>query len=405
MTSNLTRRGVMVASMALLGISISLTSCKKDDEPAVDCKPTLDDRIASLDLQGIPSVTDPADNASSAEKVALGRLIFWDPIVGGMKDMACATCHHPDFAYTDGLDLAIGVNGLGLGPDRQENAGGLPITIDRVPRNSPTVLNAAYNGMVNPDSYSPENAPMFWDSRKLSFEEQCQGPPASRSEMRGDAYPEELAFDSIMARLASIPEYVTLFDAAFGGGASSVVTENYAKALGAFERTLVTDNSPYLRYLGGELDALTDQQKEGLLLFNGKAQCVNCHSGPMMSDYNHHAVGVVDNPDHPEGTDSGKDELYKFRTPSLHNVAITGPYMHNGMLTTLEEAVVHMASGISDNENVTTGMLDPDFESVDLTDSEVASIVAFLESLTDTDFDTTIPSSVPSGLPVGGSIQ
>ncbi len=365
----------------------------------------LDELIAELDLEALPTVSDPADNATSQAKVDLGKILFWDPIVGGEKDVACATCHHPSLGYSDGLDIAIGVNGTGLGATRTENSGGLGLTIERVGRNSPSVLNAAYNGMTSLGNYSPENAPMFWDSRMHSLEAQCQGPPTSRSEMRGDAYTEEATFDSIMARLAAIPEYVTMFDAAFGGGAAAITRKNYAKAIGAFERTIVTDNSPYLQYLGGQLSALTDQQKNGLLLFFDKAGCGQCHSGPMLSDFDFHALGVADNPSHPVGTDAGKDDLYKFRTPTLHNASLTGPYMHNGMFSTLKEVVEFMNDGVSENANVLSGMIDPDFKPLNLLDSEIDDIVAFLESLTDEDFDKTPPASVPSGLSVGGSIQ
>lgn len=378
-----------------------LQACKNDDDPGTD------ELIAALDLEALPAVTNPADNPSTAAKVELGRSLFWDPVISGEKDVACATCHHPDHGYTDGLDLAIGVNGSGLGPNRTENTGGLNLStpIDRVPRNSPSVLNTAYNGMTSLGNYSPENALMFWDGRMKSLESQCQGPPTSRSEMRGDAYPESTTFDSVMARLAAIPEYVSLFDAAFGGGAAGITQENYARAIGAFERTIVTDNSPYDQYLNGNSDALTDQQKRGLLLFFGKANCTNCHNGPMLSDFNFHALGVPDNPKHPNGTDKGKDELYQFRTPTLRNVTLTGPYMHNGIFSTLREVVEFENEGVSKNPNVPSGMVDLNFKPLGLTSDEIDDIVAFLESLSDTDFDKTIPNSVPSGLEVGGNID
>jgi cytochrome c peroxidase len=381
-------------------ITVTTISCEND---AID----YDALIEELGLEGLPDVSDPVINPSTPEKVELGRLLFWDPVISGMQDVACATCHHPDHAYTDNLDLSIGVNGTGLGPDRAENTGGLPLNplIARVPRNAPTILNTAYNGLTRLGDYDPLDAIMFWDGRMLSLEAQCQGPPASRSEMRGDAYEDSETFDHIIAKLRDITEYVDRFDDCFGGGSSAVNPDNYSFAIGAFERTIVTDNSPYLRYINGDRKALTDQQKNGLLLFHGDAGCVNCHGGPMLSDFNFHTLGVPDNPDHPEGTDAGKDDLYAFRTPSLHNIALTGPYGHNGMFASLREAVEFMAGGESQNPNVSSGMLDIDFVNRNLTGEQVDDLVAFLESLTDTDFDKTVPASVPSGLPVGGNIQ
>ncbi|MDP6908583.1 MAG: cytochrome c peroxidase [Flavobacteriales bacterium] len=389
---------ISLISASLL-FALSFSSCE-DDLPA-----GVDDLIADLNLEALPAVTDPVDNPASLAKVTLGKSLFWDPIIGGMKDVACATCHHPDHGYGDGLDLGIGVNGSGLGSTRTENTGGLGLVIGRVGRNSPSVLNAAYNGMTSLGTYSAEDAPMFWDGRMTSLESQCQGPPTSESEMRGNAYAEEATFDSVMARLAAIPQYVTLFDEAFGGGATSVTTVNYAKALGAFERTIVTDNSPYLRYLGGDKSALSRQQKDGLLLFFGKANCDQCHGGPMFSDFGFHALGVADNPSHPDGTDAGKDDLYQFRTPTLHNATLTGPYMHNGMFATLRDVVNFKNAGVSENQNVGAGLLDPNFTPLNLTDEEIDDLVAFLRSLTDTDFDQTAPTTVPSGLEVGGNIH
>ena len=211
--------------------------------------------------------------------------------------------------------------------------------------------------------------------------------------------------DSLVARLASIPEYVIMFNTAFSGGIASVTRENYAKAMASFERTIVAKNSRYDKYLGGEMSALSENEKKGLLLFFGKAACGNCHSGPMLSDYNFHTLGVQDNTAHPEGTDQGKDDMYRFRTPSLRNVALTAPYMHSGVLATLKDVVVFMNEGVSRNENVLSGMMDHKMKPLNLDSEEINLIVDFLGTLTDSNFDRTIPSQVPSGLPVGGNIQ
>lgn len=398
------RHVFLLFSASLLILS---TSCEKDEceDPPPQSDP-LDEMISMLDLQAIPEVADPADNINSIEKAELGRLLFWDPIVGGENDMACATCHHPGLGYGDGIDLSIGVNGSGLGLDRTENTGGLDLSspIERVPRNAPTIINAAYNGLTSLNGYNPKESPMFWDSREKALEGQCQGPPASRSEMRGEAYSEFDAMDSIVARIANIPEYVQLFDAAFGE-ANSVNLENFTKAVAAFERTIVSVNSPYDQYIAGNLTALDDDQKNGLILFYGKARCSNCHFGPMLSDYDFHALGIPDNPSRPGGPDTGVDDEYKFRTPTLRNATLTGPYMHNGMMESIQDIVEYMNDGVSGNENVTEYMLASDMAPLNLTETEIAQIVSFIESLTDEDFDQVVPSTVPSGLEVGGNIN
>jgi cytochrome c peroxidase len=391
--------------MGMIAIVFS-TSCKKDECEDPPAQPnTLDEMISLLDLQTLPEVSFPANNQHTTEKSELGRLLFWDPIVGGQKDVACVTCHHPGLGYGDGIDLAIGVNGSGLGPDRTENTGGLPLDIERVPRNAPTIINSAYNGLTSSNGYDPLESPMFWDSRFNSLETQCQKPPTSRSEMRGDAYSDVDAMDSIVLRLAAIPEYVQLFTEVFGTN-NPMTVENYAKAVADFERTIVSTNSPYDRYLKGDLSALTDDQKNGLILFNGKARCSNCHFGPMLSDYDVHALGIPENPNSPLfPADSGKFHEFKFRTPTLRNATLTGPYMHNGMMESIKDVVEYMNEGVSGNDNVTADMLATDMAPLGLTEKEIDQIVAFIESLTDENFDQVVPESVPSGLEVGGNIN
>lgn len=396
--------------MLFAGVSalIFTSSCKKEECPEPPAQPnTLDEMISLLDLQALPEVSFPLNNPHTVEKSELGRLLFWDPIVGGERDVACVTCHHPGLGYGDGIDLAIGVNGSGLGPERTENTGGLDLNepIERVPRNAPTILNSAYNGLTSSNGYDPLESPMFWDSRFNSLETQCQKPPESRSEMAGDAYAAEDAMDSIALRLATIPEYVQLFTDVFGAD-DPVTVENYAKAVADFERTIVSTNSPYDQYLAGDLSALTDDQKNGLILFNGKARCSNCHFGPMLSDYDFHAIGIPENPESPHfPADSGKFNEFKFRTPTLRNASLTGPYMHNGMMATIKDVVEFMNEGVSQNDNVTANMLASDMTPLGLTEKEIDQIVAFIESLTDEDFDQIVPESVPSGLEVGGNIN
>ena len=380
------------------GVACLFSQCAKDF-PIL----SLDEKIEALEieLQDMPSVVDPVDNPSTAKKRSLGKILFWDPIISGEKDIACASCHHPATGYADGLALSIGVGGQGLGPVRIEEPGG---RIPRVGRGSPTIINAAYIGLKDHhQNYEAEMAPMFWDSRVLSLENQCLGPPTSFNEMAGDAYSSADALDSVMARLAANPEYVRLFDEAFGGGSAAVTITNFAKAVAAFERSIISVNSPYDQYIAGNNNALTDKQKEGLLLFFGKANCVLCHKGPNFSDYKLTVHGVKDNPagNYP---DRGGSSEFKFKTPTLRNIELTAPYTHGGMFETLEDALEFYNKGVSENPLVSQDMLDPHIEPINLNPKELKALIAFLKALTDDSFDKTVPANVPSGLNPGGNI-
>jgi cytochrome c peroxidase len=229
--------------------------------------------------------------------------------------------------------------------------------------------------------------------------------------MRGDAWTEGTAVDEVVARLRGNPEYVRLFGAAFGSG-TGIDAPQLAQAISAFERTLVAMNSPFDRFRAGDTNALTAQQRRGVEAFDD-AGCDRCHEGPLFSDFDLHAEGVRDHPALSE-PDSGAGR-FRFRTPSLRNVALTAPYMHNGVLRTLEDVLRFYDNGRSENPNVSSSRgggsdgvarLAGEFRRVaDMSDAGMRDIIAFLESLTDRGFDRTIPSRVPSGLPPGGLIQ
>jgi cytochrome c peroxidase len=284
-----------------------------------------------------------------------------------------------------------------------------------VKRNSPTVLNTLFNGLDEDRGRrrSREAAPMLWDNRIRSLELQALEPLKAKEEMRGDAYAEADAVGHVVARLQAIPEYVTLFRNAFGT-TSAIDAQQLGSAIAAFERTLVAMNSPFDRFRAGESDALTDQQRRGLDTFD-EVGCDRCHEGPMFSDFDLHAEGVREHPELAE-PDSGT-RRFRFRTPSLRNVALTAPYMHNGMLRTLEDVLRFYDTGRSENPNVVNRRDDDDddneglaqlsgrFRRVDdMSDREQRDIIAFLHSLTDSSFDRLIPARVPSGLRPGGRL-
>ncbi len=345
-------------------------------------------------------VRHPATNPSDARKVELGRLLFWDPILSGRKDVACATCHHPEFGYAENLDVSIGVNGRGLGSQRRFD---VPNNIPFAKRNSQTILNVAFNGIDASGRYNPATAPMFWDLRVVSLEAQALEPIESFEEMRGDAYSEAEALDAVTARLAGIAEYRTLFSRAFGGP-RPVTAENVGKALAAFERTLNANNSPFDRYVRGDLTAMTSEQIRGMEQFD-RAGCGNCHTGPMFSDFKPHVLGVPDNSRLP-ASDAGIASSYAFRTPSLRNLRATAPYMHNGAFQTLPEVLRFYRTGRRRplNPNVQRDALDPLLAQVNVGRGR-PEILEFLNALNDDGFDKQIPTRVPSGLRPGGNIQ
>lgn len=333
-------------------------------------------------------VESPADNPSTPEKVALGKLLFWDPILSGTQDVACATCHHPDHGYADGRDLPVGVGGTGLGPRRAAGSGSL-----LVKRNSPTILNVAFNGMVDATThYDPTQAPMFWDSRVRGLEAQALSPIEALEEMRGGQISTGGGVAAAVARVAAVPEYQTLFRQVFGGD-DAVNAVNMSRAIAAFERSLVSSDSRFDRYLRGETSALTAVELFGMEAFD-KQGCTLCHRGPMLSDYQVHVLGVADNRAL-AGPDEGADGRAAFRTPSLRNLAVTAPYMHGGTIPFVDTVVADFYRRPGNNPRV-----DPLLQQVAV-ESNASFITAFLATLNGT-FDRSIPTRVPSGLTPGG---
>ncbi len=389
-------------------------SCQDDDD---NFRTDNDDLPDITDIEEIDT-TNPnvADNISLRE---LGRLLFWDPILSGEKDIACATCHHPDLGYADGRDLPIGVGGIGLGPDRRDVTSD---DIGLVPRNSPTILNTAFNGMDEDGDYNPATAPMFWDVRERSLEAQALGPLLSFEEMRGHAFDESLALDSIVNRLRANVAYNNLFTNAFGQN-NAINAQNIGIAIAAFERTIIAIDSPFDRYVAGNENAMSQQQIRGMNTFN-RIGCDDCHSGPMFSDFELHVIGV---PDHAllPSSDAGANGTYAFRTPTLRNLSMTAPYFHNGVGRTLEETIrfYRTASDAADNggngggnggnngglqvnPNVDVDDIDRDVERLrNFNNDDIEDIIAFIRALDDPNFDRTIPESVPSGLNPGGRID
>lgn len=402
----------MKVSKILLIVSILffISSCRQDD-----------DFDNSFEVPNIEEPdTNPPGNGTEITEIELGRLLFWDPVLSGEMDVACATCHHPDFGYADGRALGIGVGGEGLGPDRFDAVND---DIGLVPRNAPTIINTVFNGMDDDGDYNTDLAPMFWDNRTQSLEAQALGPLESFVEMRGHAYSEDLALDSVVARLENIALYRQYFSEVYGNN-NSISAEQIGTAIAAFERTITAINSPFDRFNAGDQNAMTQAQIRGMNRFD-QIGCDDCHSGPMFSDFELHTVGV---PDHNQlsFSDEGANGTYAFRTPTLRNLDETGPYFHNGVGEDLEETIRFYITarnfarnnngggpggpggpnGLNVNPNVNRNDIAEEVEDLRNFDGDdIQDIIAFIQALNDPDFDRTIPSEVPSGLNPGGNID
>lgn len=354
---------------------------------------------ANADFEALPlTVNTPADNPQTTSKIALGKLLFWDPILSGNKDVACASCHHASLGYSDAIDLSIGVNGQGLGTARHF------IPFNNIPfakRNALTIINTAYNGITANGLYDASTAAMFFDNRTQSLELQSIEPMKTLEEMKGRTISSADVLDSIVLRLKKNAQYAQLFSDAFQS-TDAVNIQNLGKAIASFERTIISNHSPFDEYMRGNKSAMSTTQIQGMNAFASDG-CAKCHSGPMFSDYALHVLSVPDNAKLP--TDAGANNTYAFRTPTLRNLSLTAPYMHSGVFNNLS-AVLDFYENVGDhrsqNPHVNNNQLDGNLQR--LNDRDKAAIIDFLSALNDGGFDKSIPVSVPSGLRPGGNL-
>jgi cytochrome c peroxidase len=327
-------------------------------------------------------IAQPSDNPTTPEKVELGKLLFFDPILSDDNTLSCAHCHHPHLGFSDGLPRSRGRGGKGAG---RERTGGIELT-----RGAPSLWNTVYSHR------------QFWDGRAAHLEEQARMVITTPEEVNAD--PAEL-----VRELKAIPEYRALFDKAFGGtDGESITFKNVTHAIAAFQRTLVSFNSRFDRYAAGDGSALSPQEKRGLKLFlSPKTRCNECHGIPVFADRNFKVIGVPDPKDGP--ADVAKPEAERgrgggpngaFKIPTLRNIALTAPYMHNGVFETLEEVLDFYAGGGGRGLGLDVPLQDDKIRKFSLTPQEKADLIAFLLALTDESAAPEIPARVPSGLPV-----
>jgi cytochrome c peroxidase len=287
--------------------------------------------------KGLPPVKHPKDNPTSAAKVELGKQLYFDPRLSRDNTVSCASCHDPAKGYSNNDQFATGVGG---------KKGG---------RNAPTVINTAYQKL------------QFWDGRAGTLEEQALGPIQNPIEMN-------LTLPEAVEKLTAVPGYKQQFQDVFG---TDVSADGIAKAIAAFERTIVSGDAPYDRFKAGDKAALSEAAQRGMKLFFGKAHCSACHVGPNFTDDGFHNVGVGMDSKEP---DLGRVSISKlsgdkgsFKTPTLREIAKSAPYMHDGSLKTLEEVVEHYAKGGTKNDT-----LDEEIYELKLNADEKKDLILFM---------------------------
>ncbi len=451
-----------------------ISSCVTSDKSPTIVSGDIDEQLQHyLQVNKVESIIKPD---TSPEKVELGKLIFFDKVLSGNKNISCATCHLPQAGTSDALPVSVGEGGKGAMekriPPKDEN--------DKfvfVPRNSLDIFNRGdfqtmfWDGRVMvrkngvflaPVSGTPQMKNLeIWSPAKLVLPDnldsalaaQAMFPPTSDTEMRGDPHENSIGkidswewqdiWKGLINRLTEIEEYRELFKKAY----PKVETEDLnfahaANAIAAFEINAFTlTDAPFDRYLAGDKNALSVDEKKGAILFYGKAKCGNCHAGSLMTDQVFHnrvvpqvgpgkgniPAGRID------GTwDTGRggvtnfsEYFYSFRTPPLRNVAKTGPWMHDGIYTKLEDTVSHELNPIKSAKNydpykhlpkdiadlyrpeqlktIMSFVDSNEIAPVQLSQSEMNDLMAFLHSLTSPSLEQLVkivPKSVPSGLPV-----
>jgi len=336
----------MILKLSLLAVLIS-TSLFATVETSKWLRPT--------------EVPQPKDNKLTPQRVALGKLLYFDIRLSIDDTISCATCHHPKRGWTDlnPTAKAVGFEGR-VGP-----------------RNSPVVLNSAYQKH------------QFWDGRAKSLEEQALGPIEADVEMN-------MPLDVLIPKLNRIKGYVTLFQEAYPNEGLTKIT--LAKAIASFERTIVSTESPFDKYIKGDNKAMSKDAQEGFELFKGKAKCTVCHDGFNFTDGSFHNIGLNDG--ELKGKELGRYNVRNrpawygvMKTPTLRDVTKSAPYFHDGSVKTLEEATVLCSDGGRYENNVKNKSLD--MKDRGLTRAEIDKVVTFMKALTGPDLDIKIPTKFP----------
>jgi len=351
---------ILMFGLALIVLVASFTATQASSRAANAPAPMPTGKPLQIKAPlGLPPVPIPADNPPTLDTVALGRRLYYDPVLSGDNTISCASCHGPQMGFTDTRAVSLGVGG------------------QKGTRHAPTVINSVYSTL------------QFWDGRAPSLEEQAKGPIANPVEMAS-------THADVVKRLQADPKYVALFKQAWG--TDQITIDLVVKSIASFERTVLCGNSPFDRfYYGHDKKALSASAQRGLKLFMNpkKADCAVCHTidkgYALFTDNKFHNLGVGADT-RGNMVDLGRIVVTKndadwgaFKTPTLRNIALRAPYMHDGSFPTLKDALGHYIGGGNLNPH-----LDKEIHALDfLTFDERDDLLAFLESLT-----TTLPENL-----------
>ncbi|MGI9451276.1 MAG: cytochrome-c peroxidase [Geminicoccaceae bacterium] len=329
-----------IGSAALVGCSPAMDQQRAAEEP----DPVV---VLKASYDRPTEIPFPEDNPFTEAKAKLGQSLYFDPRLSRSNMQSCASCHNPSFAWGDGLPKGVG--------DHMNELG----------RRSPTILNAAWSEAL------------MWDGRFDTLEEQALGPIEAGVEMN-------MPLDDLIAKLSKLQGYRDLFAAAFDGN-QDITADKIAMAIATYERTVVSGEAPFDRWIKGDRAAISASAERGFHLFNDKARCSTCHSGWRFTDDSFHDIGLADD-------DVGRGEhlpaitsmQHAFKTPGLRNIDQRGPYMHDGSLATLRAVVNHYDRG-----GLKRPSLSEDMQPLGLTEREKRDLVAFMETLTSEDAPVT----------------
>ncbi len=353
---------VTLSLLVSIAILVAFTSHKADNTtaslraiysraPATWPKPFVDEGVDWKELGSLPESPLESQLDSLKHLIELGKTLFFDKRLSGSGKISCASCHQPELSWTDGKERSLGHEGA----------------VNK--RNAPTIQNVWFYNKL------------FWDGRSSGLEDQAFAPINSESEMHGD-------MRELPRQLKKIKGYLRLFDSAYGD--PGIDPDRIAGALAAFERTIISRKSRFDEFLSGKHRVLTNDELRGLHLFRTKARCINCHHGPLFTDNQFHNNGFHLNGD--PANDPGlynvthkKEDIGKFKTASLRDVMRTGPWMHQGIMKTMQEIVTIYNKG-------TAAPNDRLIKSLYLTNKEQLELISFLKAISAPPLEFTTPS-------------